>query len=105
MFAQAEKHLVELRSATMALSEVGLALVGALTEKGFFGVAVDFLGMKMGANVRTFNIGDINETTVFSPDGTGQVYTPNFSIIGASLIISGLVPRMIAVFMNSVPSN
>ena len=42
MFAQAEKYLVELRSATMALSEVGLALVGALTEKGFFGVAVDW---------------------------------------------------------------
>ena len=53
-------------------------------SNNFFGVAVDFLGMKMGANVRTFNIGDINETTVFSPDGTGQVYTPNFSIIGAT---------------------
>ena len=38
----------------------------------------------MGANVRTFNIGDINETTVYSPDGTGQVFTPNFSIIGAT---------------------
>ena len=39
----------------------------------------------MAANVRTFNIGDINETTVFSPDGTGQVFTPNFSILGASV--------------------
>ncbi len=28
----------------------------------------------------------------------------NWSIIGASLIISGLVPRMIALFMNSVHS-
>ena len=53
-------------------------------SNNFFGVAVDFLGMKMGANVRTFNIGDINETTVYSPDGTGQVYTPNFSIVGAT---------------------
>ncbi|MBI79441.1 MAG: hypothetical protein CMQ51_03360 [Gammaproteobacteria bacterium] len=53
-------------------------------ENNFFGVSVDFLNMKMGANVRTFNIGDINETTVFSPDGTGQVFTPNFSIIGAT---------------------
>ena len=53
-------------------------------SNNFFGVAVDFLGMKMGANVRTFNIGDIDETTVYSPDGTGQVYTPNFSIIGAT---------------------
>ena len=37
-------------------------------SNNFFGVAVDFLGMKMGASVRTFNIGDINETTVYSPD-------------------------------------
>ena len=47
-------------------------------DNNFFGVSVDFLNMKMGANVRTFNIGDINETTVYSPDGTGQVFTPNF---------------------------
>ena len=53
-------------------------------DNNFFGVSVDFLNMKMGANVRTFNIGDINETTVYSPDGTGQVFTPNFSIIGAT---------------------
>ncbi len=53
-------------------------------ENNFFGISVDFLNMKMGANVRTFNIGDINETTVFSPDGTGQVFTPNFSIVGAT---------------------
>ena len=38
----------------------------------------------MAVNVRTFNIGDIDETTVFYPDGTGQVFTPNFSILGAS---------------------
>ena len=53
-------------------------------DNNFFGVAVDLLGMKMGVSVRTFNIGDINETTVFSPDGTGQVFTPNFSILGAT---------------------
>jgi hypothetical protein len=38
----------------------------------------------MATSVRTFNIGDINETTVFQPDGTGQVFTPNFSILGAT---------------------
>ncbi len=53
-------------------------------DNNFFGVSVDLLNMKMGANVRTFNIGDINETTVYSPDGTGQVFTPNFSIIGVT---------------------
>ena len=40
---------------------------------------------KMGFTVRTFNIGDIDETTVYFPDGTGQVFTPNFSILGGSI--------------------
>ena len=53
-------------------------------ENNFFGVATDIGDYKMGVNVRTFYIGDINETTVFYPDGTGQVFTPNFSIIGAT---------------------
>ena len=51
----------------------------------FFGVATSFGEYKMGVNVRTFNIGEINETTVYFPDGTGQVFTPNFSILGATL--------------------
>ena len=29
-------------------------------------------------------MGDIDETTVWYPDGTGQVFTPNFSVIGAT---------------------
>ena len=51
----------------------------------FFGVATSFGEYKMGVNVRTFNMGDIDETTVYFPDGTGQVFTPNFSILGASV--------------------
>ena len=43
----------------------------------------------MGVTVRTFNIGDINETTVYFPDGTGQVFTPNFSSSG-SIVKSSL---------------
>ena len=53
-------------------------------DNSFFGIATDIGDYKMGVNVRTFNIGDINETTVFYPDGTGQVFTPNFSILGAT---------------------
>ena len=53
-------------------------------DNSFFGIATDIGDYKMGVNIRTFNIGDINETTVFYPDGTGQVFTPNFSILGAS---------------------
>ena len=50
----------------------------------FFGIATDIGDYKMGVNVRTFNMGDIDETTVWYPDGTGQVFTPNFSILGAT---------------------
>tara|TARA_B100000902_G_scaffold154767_1_gene151191 strand:- start:149 stop:1174 length:1026 start_codon:yes stop_codon:yes gene_type:complete len=53
-------------------------------DNSFFGIATNIGDYKMGVNIRTFNIGDINETTVFYPDGTGQVFTPNFSILGAS---------------------
>jgi hypothetical protein len=54
-------------------------------DNSFFGIATDIGDYKIGVNVRTFNIGDINETTVFYPDGNGQVFTPNFSILGTTL--------------------
>ena len=54
-------------------------------DNSFFGVATDIGEYKMGVTVRSFNIGDINETTVFYPDGTGQVFTPNFSILGGTI--------------------
>jgi hypothetical protein len=52
----------------------------------FFGVATDFgkIG-KIGISARTFSIGDINETTVFYPDGTGQVFTPTFMVLGGTI--------------------
>jgi hypothetical protein len=54
-------------------------------DNSFFGVATDIGSYKMGVTVRSFNMGDINETTVFFPDGTGQVFTPNFSILGGTI--------------------
>ena len=54
-------------------------------ENNFFGVSTELGAVgRVALTARTFNIGDINETTVYDPDGTGQVFTPNFSIIGAS---------------------
>ena len=53
-------------------------------DNSFFGIATDLGDYKMGVSVRTFNVGYIDETTVFYPDGTGQVFTPNFSILGAT---------------------
>ena len=54
-------------------------------DNSFFGIATDLGDYKMGVSVRTFNVGDIDETTVFHPDGTGQVFTPNFSILGTTI--------------------
>lgn len=54
-------------------------------DNSFFGVATDIGSYKMGVTVRSFSMGDVNETTVFFPDGTGQVFTPNFSILGGTI--------------------
>jgi len=55
-------------------------------DNNFFGVSTDLGALgRVGLTARTFNIGDIDETTVYAPDGTGEVFTPNFSIIGASV--------------------
>ena len=76
--------------AGLAMSESGIDAIFSNRQyiddiqNNFFGLATNIGGYRMAVNVRTFNIGDIDETTVFYPDGTGQVFTPNFSILGAS---------------------
>ena len=76
--------------AGLAMSENGVDAIFsnrqyfADIDNSFFGIATDIGDYKVGVSVRTFNIGDIDETTVFYPDGTGQVFTPNFSILGAT---------------------
>ena len=54
-------------------------------QNSFFGIATGLGDYKLGVSVRTFTVGDIDETTVFFPDGTGQVFTPNFSVVGGTL--------------------
>jgi hypothetical protein len=52
----------------------------------YFGVAGGFGNLgKLAISVRTFNIGEIDETTVYQPDGTGQVFTPQFMIVGGTI--------------------
>jgi hypothetical protein len=52
----------------------------------YFGVGSNFGNLgKLALSVRTFNIGDINETTVYQPDGTGRVFTPSMFIVGGSV--------------------
>lgn len=55
-------------------------------------IGYDFLGIakslgklgKLGLTARVLSMGDIDETTIFQPDGTGQVFTPNYMILGAT---------------------
>jgi len=52
----------------------------------YFGVASNLGALgKVGITARTLDIGDIEETTVFDPDGTGQIFTPNFLVLGATI--------------------
>jgi len=52
----------------------------------YFGVGGNFGNLgKLALTVRTFNIGDIKETTVYQPDGTGQVFTPQFMVVGTTI--------------------
>ena len=77
--------------AGLAMSESGIDAIFSNRQyiddiqNNFFGLATNIGEYRMAVNVRTFNIGDINETTVYYPDGTGQVFTPNFSILGGSV--------------------
>ena len=52
----------------------------------YFGVGSNFGSIgNLALSVRTFNIGDINETTVYQPDGTGRVFTPCLFIVGGTI--------------------
>ena len=52
----------------------------------YFGVASNMGSLgKLALTVRTFNIGDIKETTVYQPDGTGRIFTPSFFIAGGTI--------------------
>jgi len=54
-------------------------------NSNYFGVATSLGSIgRVGVTARTLDIGDIKETTVFDPDGTGQIFTPNFLILGAT---------------------
>lgn len=52
----------------------------------YFGVGSNFGNLgKLALSVRTFNVGDIDETTVYQPDGTGRVFTPSMFVVGGSV--------------------
>lgn len=54
-------------------------------DVNFFGVGVNLPRFgSVAVTGRTFDIGEIPVTTVFSPDGTGEKFTPSVFVVGAT---------------------
>jgi len=58
------------------IADIKYSFVGITTNLGNFG--------SLGFNTRVMNIGDIIVTTENSPDGTGEIITPNFITVGVT---------------------
>jgi len=58
------------------IADIKYSFIGITTNLGNFG--------SLGFNTRVMNIGEIIVTTEESPDGTGEIITPNFIIAGFS---------------------
>ena len=51
----------------------------------FAGASIDWEGFgTIAISLRSFDIGQIPVTTVFSPDGTGELYEPNIFVLGTT---------------------
>ncbi|MDP7028065.1 MAG: hypothetical protein QF380_06640 [Candidatus Marinimicrobia bacterium] len=52
----------------------------------YFGLAGNLGSFgKAAISFRSFNIGEIKETTIFQQDGTGNVFTPQFMVVGGTI--------------------
>jgi len=56
------------------LGDINVEYLAATANLGAFGT--------IGLNVKTLNFGDIVETTVENPEGTGSVFSPNYITLG-----------------------
>ncbi|MEZ4648706.1 MAG: PorV/PorQ family protein [Candidatus Eisenbacteria bacterium] len=54
------------------------------TEKNYFAIVTNTGIGALGASIDVFDIGDIQETTEENPEGTGQIFSPTFTVIGVS---------------------
>ncbi|UCE05574.1 MAG: PorV/PorQ family protein [bacterium] len=56
------------------IGDINVEYIAAVANLGAFG--------SFGLNVKTLNFGDIVETTVDNPDGTGSTFSPNYLTLG-----------------------
>ena len=74
--ARAESNVSAIFSRRNYIADIGVNFFGAGVKLGSFG--------SLALTARSFDIGEIPVTTVFSPDGTGEKFTPSFFVVGAT---------------------
>lgn len=74
--ARAESNVSTIFSRRSYIADIGINFFGAGVKLGNFG--------SIAVAARSFDIGDIPVTTVFSPDGTGEKFAPSFFVVGAT---------------------
>ena len=74
--ARTEKSINVMFSRKSYIADININFAGAsLSWEGFGSLAL---------SLRSFDIGDIPVTTVFFPDGTGELYEPNVFVVGVA---------------------
>ncbi len=58
------------------IADIGINYIGAGLKLGRLG--------SLGATIRTFDIGEIEATDIFNPDGNGTVFEPTVFVVGAT---------------------
>ncbi len=74
--ARAESNVSAIFSRRSYIADIGINFFGAGVKLGRFG--------SLAVAARSFDIGEIPITTVFSPDGTGEKFEPAIFVVGAT---------------------
>jgi hypothetical protein len=74
--ARAQTNISAIFARRSYIADIGINYFGAGLKMGRLG--------SVGVTARTFDIGEIDKTDVFNPDGTGEKYTPVVFVVGAT---------------------
>ena len=74
--ARAESNVDVVMARRSFIADINISYIAAALKLGSFG--------SLGLSARTFNIGEIERTTVFAPDGTGEKFTPTVFVLGTT---------------------
>lgn len=74
--ARAETNVSAIFSRRSYIADIGINFMGVGLKMGGLG--------SLAISARTFDVGEIEVTDVFNPDGTGQIFEPAIFVIGAT---------------------